>query len=515
MSNVTVLLVEAGGYFNWLSMIPLAAPLMQGSANDWSFKTEPQLFSSKGLENHRQSYPLGRGLGGSGQLNYLVHSFGKPEDFQNWPNGWTHDDLLPYFENVASTMNVESIPTDGELIQAFLHAGKSVPTEDASFHPASSTLRRGARLSSYHAYLQYAWHRNNLHVLTETRATKIIFYNATTDGIEVTYKDDTQGVILAKKEVILCAGSVNTPQLLMISGVGSSEELERLGIPIVSNRSNVGKNLFDHLNVPLYVNLEAPISATLRKIQSISEVYKYFVSGTGLLATNGIIGLASLNGSGIIFFSGASADEKLLKNIANFKTETFRAMFPSHNNTSHEGFLYLTSCWQPKSRGTISLRSASIFDPPVIDPAYLENDDDVECIQKAIKLALQTLDTKLFREFGARIHVPDLDDCRHWKQDYLDDDYSECVMRTAGLTSHHPCGSCQMGTNDDAVVDEYLRVKGVNGLRIADASILPSPISGTPNSVIIAIANRAVDVILGHSTARFNSFLKTKSQPNV
>ncbi|KAM0724913.1 Neither inactivation nor afterpotential protein G [Formica fusca] len=492
MSNVTVLLVEAGGYFGWTSVIPLLAPMMQGTEVDWAYKTEPQVFSSRGFNGYKQNWPRGKGLGGSGQLNYLVHSFGRPEDYKRWPKGWSHADLLPYFQKVSDIMNVVPMPEEEYLTKAFVLAEESLKLDNVSLRKAMYTAKRGTRWSTHHAYLQKAWNRKNLHILTNTLVTKIVFKNNKIDGIKVMYKNGSIGKIGVRKEVILCAGTVNTPQLLLISGVGPISELEKHKISVVRDLPEVGRNLFDHLNVPVYVNLRERVSITLVKLQTVPEVFNYFTFGTGWLATNGVMGLGRANNSGLLLFGIASTEEKLLKAISNFETETYRSLFPSYNDSMHEGFVYLASCLQPKSRGSVTLRSSDIRDPPRIDPAYLQDSDDVTCTYRALNFALETLNTRLFREYGAKVHIPDFEECRHLRQDYRDFDYSECVMRIAGLTSYHPCGTCRIG----AVVDEELRVKGVSGLRIMDASVVPSPISGTPNSVLIAMAERASDIIL-------------------
>ncbi|XP_020287778.1 neither inactivation nor afterpotential protein G-like isoform X2 [Pseudomyrmex gracilis] len=480
--------------------MPLLAPMMQGTDVDWAYKTESQLFSSRGHRRYKQNWPRGKGLGGSGQLNYLVHSFGKSEDYKGWPKGWSHADLLPYFQRVSDSMNVIPMPEEEYLTKAFVLAEESLKLDNVSLRKAMYTAKKGSRWSTHHAYLQKAWNRENLHILTNTLVAKILFENKNIDGVRVIYKNGSVGKIRVRKEMILCAGTVNTPQLLMISGIGPVSELEKHKIAAVHDLPGVGRNLFDHLNVPIYVNLRERVSITLVKLQTLLEVFNYFVFGTGWLATNGVMGLGRANNSGILLFGVASAEEKLLKVIANFETETYRSLFPSYNDSMHEGFVYLVSCLQPKSRGNVTLRSVNIRDPPKINPAYLQNPEDVMCTQQGINLALETLNTKLFREYGAKVHVPDLEECRHLQQDYRDPDYSECVIRIAGFTGYHPCGTCRIGTDVNAVVDEELKVKGVRGLRIMDASVMPSPISGTPNSVLVAMAERVSDLILDRTS---------------
>ncbi|XP_051154686.1 neither inactivation nor afterpotential protein G-like isoform X2 [Leptopilina boulardi] len=496
-ANSTVLLVEAGGQFNWFSTVPLAAPVLFNSHVDWAFKTEPQWYSSKGLHDHRQKWPRGKGLGGSGQLNFLAHSFGKAEDFTKWPGGWSFFDLQPYFKKVSAIMNVRKISSDDELANAVIGAGEKFKKEGANFIPASDTLNDGSRWSSFNAYLQRAWNRENLHILTNTLVTKIVMgTNSKIEGIEIKYENGSRGKVIAKNEVILSGGTINSPQLLMVSGIGPSMELKKHNITIVKEILGVGQNLFDHLNMPLYVFLEAPFTITIKKIQSISTLLQYFIFGTGLLTTNGIKAVGRKNNSGFMIFAGASTDEKLLKDIGNYRTEVFRSLYPTYNNTSQEGLLMLTSCYQPKSRGNITLKSDNILDPPAIDPSYLEHDDDIKCSQEGVKLALKIVESEEFRKLGAKLHVPNLKNCPPSNNNYWDDNFSECVIRIGGIASYHPGGTCKMGTGSDAVVDTKLRVKGIKGLRIVDGSVFPSPISGHPNSVIIALAERAADFII-------------------
>ncbi|CAK9825372.1 Neither inactivation nor afterpotential protein G [Anthophora retusa] len=495
-SNVTVLIVEAGGHFGWVSTVPILAPVLQGTDVDWSYSTEPQMYSSKGFWNHVQKVPRGKGLGGSGQMNHLVHSFGKPEDYKAWPKGWSYADLLPYFKKVSDIMNVMSSPEEEYLAEAFLMAEESLKLNNVTLQKGLFTTKRGSRWSTFNAHLEPVWNRRNLHILMNTLVSKILFKESSiADGIKVIYKDGSVGKIAARKEVILCAGTINTPQLLLLSGIGPAEDLDKFQIPVVSNLPEVGKNLFDHFMLPVYVNLEAKVSMTLMKLQTLPEVLNYFVFGRGWYATNGIMAVGRVNNSGVMLFGMASTEEKLLKTISNYKTEPYRSLYPSYNDTSHEGFLFLSICLQPKSRGSISLRSINIRHQPRIDPAYLQQYDDVLCTHEAINFAIKTLETPKFREYGAKVHHPDLEECQHLPQDYRNVEYSECVMRVGGMTCYHVCGSCRMGADNRSVVDEKLRVRGVSRLRIIDASVLPSPISGNPNSVLIAIAERASDLI--------------------
>ncbi|XP_076663962.1 glucose dehydrogenase [FAD, quinone] isoform X3 [Andrena cerasifolii] len=322
ISNVTVLLVEAGGYFGWISSVPILAPMMQGTEVDWAYSTEPQSFSSTGFWNNVQNVPRGKGLGGSGQMNYLVHTFGRPEDYEEWPRGWSHADLLPYFKRVSDIMNIMSSPEEEYLTEAFLMAEESLKLSGVALQKGMYTVKKGSRWSTFQAYLQTAWNRRNLHILTNTLVSKILFKEeASVDGIKVTYRDGSVGRIRAREEVILCAGAINTPQLLLLSGIGSADNLDKFQIPVLSDLPGVGRNLFDHFLLPVYVNLEARISITLAKLQTLAEVFNYFVFGKGWYATNAVMGMGRVNNSGVMLFGMGSTEERILKALSNYRTE--------------------------------------------------------------------------------------------------------------------------------------------------------------------------------------------------
>ncbi|KAJ9586647.1 hypothetical protein L9F63_019749 [Diploptera punctata] len=537
----SVLLVEAGDHFSWLSSIPLATPVLQGSAQDWAFRTRTQIHSSWGLHNQSSAYPRGRGLGGSGQLNYLVHYPGCESDFVRWEEGgvtgWKYEQIRPYMMRMLGVeyncsclnnyrsilmaaaghhhcqtikvkdrpiMHVSEVDDDSELGKAFLKAGEELSSifEAVKFSTVKSTIFKGQRWSSLDGYLRPALGRPNLHVLLNTQVNKVVIDDQRrVQGVELRkYNDFTTRLIRSNHEVILSAGAINTPHILLQSGVGPRDQLEKLGIPVVSDL-HVGHNLHDHLNMPLYVSIESPVSVTLDKVQQLGQLWDYMIRGKGLLSSSGIVGVGTAEPDiGIVLFGLGSADEKLLQDIANYKQETFRALFPFSNNSSQEGFVLLATCLQPSSRGTVTLNDTEPTSRPVIDPQYLSQSKDIHCMIRAVQLAIQLATSTPFKQLGAKIHLPKLEECHHLEADAENTAYLECIIRTAAITGYHPGGTCKMGSPSDhtAVTDPLLRVRGFNGLRIMDASILPTPLSGHPNSVLIAMADRAADLILQH-----------------
>lgn len=283
---------------------------------------------------------------------------------------------------------------------------------------------------------------------------------------------------------------------------------------MVANLPGVGKNLHGHFNTPMFVSIDPPLSVTADKIQSFSEIWKYLKNGEGFLSYLPMMGVAHTNENiAFILFGMGSTDEAALRAIANFKPETFRSLFPLYHNSSQEGFVFLSSCLQPKSRGTITLASNNHQTHPKINPNYLSQYDDIKCLQKAIRLSKEIIESPPFKKLNAKIHWPKLNQCELF--DLLSDEYLECWIRVGSLTGYHPGGTCKMGNDDSSVVNEnlrfvifiikycsikknswFFRVKGIRGLRIIDASIMPSALTHFPNSALIAIADRAVSLIL-------------------
>uniref|UniRef100_A0A182VWI7 Glucose-methanol-choline oxidoreductase N-terminal domain-containing protein n=1 Tax=Anopheles minimus TaxID=112268 RepID=A0A182VWI7_9DIPT len=573
--NVTVLLVEAGDTFGAASIIPLISTAMQGTKYDWAFRTTPQKYSSHGLGNNQQLLPRGKGLGGSGQINYMLHFTGIREDFDRWEQlgarDWNWHAMKPYLDKLhqpsggnidrydddddiqecnqeltgeelyetnnhyvsilsesdkqasinfcsrkmatqkrhistANRLHITEVDTrDSLLAKVFTEAPQELG-RGYHFRPARYTIRNGIRWSSYHAYLRPAFGRPNLSILTSSSVAKVLFDESNrTKGVVVqTIGTDQPPVnIPVGQEVILSAGALHTPQLLKLSGIGPKLELQRHGIEVVHDSPAVGQNYFDHLNLPLFVSINATASVTVDKVLSVDTFLQYLKHGRGVLATTAIAGIGGPRDGqyGIILFGMGSVDEQALRHVSNMKQDTFRAFFPSYQNASQEGFLFLSTCHQPSSRGAIFLRDRHIDSVPFFNPNYLKNRDDIECMSKAIRLAARTVRTDAFRKIGAQLHWPHIKRCSNFgppvnREEEPSDRFLECILRTSALTGHHPGGTAAIGSHGEAVVDNQLRVHGVHGLRVVDASVFPAPVSGTPNSVVIAVAERGSELIL-------------------
>uniref|UniRef100_A0A2A4JB55 Glucose-methanol-choline oxidoreductase N-terminal domain-containing protein n=1 Tax=Heliothis virescens TaxID=7102 RepID=A0A2A4JB55_HELVI len=556
--NNKVLLIEAGDHMGYFTRIPLTATAAQQGPDDWAVRTKPQKYSSFGLWGQSQFIPRGRGLGGSGQINFLMHGFGLPGDYERWTElgfeGWSAEDLRPYFIKAFGTvrsefdsghcavdgdcpaakvpMKLKLIDEENELMNTFRLASLTSQKKHTIFRKPTATIKDGARHSTLDAYLRPALRRKNLHVLLKTQAVSIRFENTTASSLYILKNHRELDNIFVNKEIIVSAGAIKTPQLLMLSGIGPAGLLQRLKIKLVSANAAVGSNFHDHMNMPIYVSIQRPISVTLSKVFTFSTAAEYFWKNTGLLSFPPLSGVEYQNTSAVMLFSMGTASERLLRDLSNYKPQVFRDTFAFYNNTKKEGFMFLCTCVQPTSRGSVSLADSTTSVPPVVDPNYLENYSDVQCMIKAIRRAEELVSSKAFQEIGARMHWPRPERClslwRYSKDEQRGpvlrrrrfgkkqsqaqpketrapklkpppsppDAYLECIIREVAVTGHHAGGTCAGGR----VVDHELRVKSVSRLRIVDASVLPSPVSLFPNSVLIAMAERAANLIrYGHT----------------
>ncbi|XP_068622875.1 neither inactivation nor afterpotential protein G [Battus philenor] len=550
--NVKVLLVEAGDHMGFFTKIPLTSTAAQLGPDDWSVRTTPQKYSSFGLWDQTQIIPRGKGLGGSGQINFLLHGFGLPEDYERWSRrgfkGWTLQDLKPYFMKAFGTvmseydsthcneeslcnsapMKLKMIDEDNELMKTFKRASASLGGKQTVFRRATATVNAGVRHSTLDAYLVPAMNRQNLHVLLNTQAVSVRFENVTASSLYILQDHRSLDNIFVDKEIIISAGAIKSPQLLILSGIGPRDLIKRLKINLVAENEQVGANLHDHMNIPIYVSIRKPISVTLAKVFTATTLWEYIWRRKGFLSFPPVCGVEYQNSSAVMLFAMGSTSERLLRDLSNYKPQVYRDTYPFHNESRREGFMFLCSCVRPRSRGRVTLQASTTAVPPLVDINYLHHPHDIGCMVKAIRRAERLVSTKAFQEIGARIHWPRPERClTFWnysaqnqtgmapkrkrlksvKNDKtLDaqqtkyklpkisppDEYLECLVREVAVTGHHAGGTCAGGT----VVDDELRVKGVERLRIVDASVMPSPTSLFPNSVLVSIAEKAADLIL-------------------
>ena len=506
--TVRVLLLEAGGWDwdPWIK-IPLGwGMLLKNRSHDWGYFTEP----AARMDGRRVECARGKVIGGSSSINAMAYVRGHREDYERWAaaglTDWCFERVLPYFKAQESWEGGEDAFRGGdgplatrrsrypdELVDAFIAAGRAANhpfTDDYNgaqqegFAILQNTIRNGRRCSAADAYLRPALRRPNLTVRTHAHVTRIDFDARRAAGVTYVRRGKTWAV-RAAREVLLSGGVINSPQVLMLSGIGDPCELESHGIPVRVPAPGVGKNLQDHVIglVQYRRKTPGPFRRQMRIDRIARAVIQAYCFGTGF---------ASDLPSGYVAFlksdpSLASPDVQLLSNIVPFDAEPYCSPF---RRPFQDAFSILPVLLRPDSRGVVSLRAADPLAAPRIEQNFLSTDHDRRLLRQAVRLAL---------EIGCQAPLqPYIDhemdpgpDCRSDAQ--LDDH-----IRRAGLTSHHPIGTCKMGLDNDAssVVDQQLRVRGVEGLRVVDAAVMPDLIAGNINAPVMMIAAKAADAII-------------------
>jgi choline dehydrogenase-like flavoprotein len=501
---VSVCLLEAGGGGkDILIRAPLGVAAMlpgYGKINNWSYQTVPQ----KGLDGRLGLQPRGRALGGSSAINAMLYVRGVPSDYDDWASsgadGWGWDEVLPWFkkaernENGASELHGAEGPlrvanqrTPAGITKAFVEAAAECQFPvNADFNgPSQEGVglyqvtqfygegRNGERCSAAAAYLHPVMDRPNLTVITKARASEVLFSGRKAVGVGY-LQGSKEHIAEARREVILCGGAFNSPQMLMLSGIGPAAELRRHGIAVRQDMPGVGANLQDHLDFILMWKskiadgLALSPSGTLRLLR---EIMRWRRDGTGLIASPGAEGAGFLK-----------TDPAL--DTPDIQLHFVAGMVDDHLRKLHYGYGF--SCHvcvlRPKSRGTVKLASASVFDAPLIDPNYLNDPDDLARMIKGAKIVESILKAPALAPYRkSELYTGDVRSDADWERH----------IRARADTIYHPVGTCKMGKDKMAVVDPQLRVHGFDGLRVVDASVMPTLIGGNTNAPVIMIAERA------------------------
>jgi choline dehydrogenase len=491
-----VLLLEAGGPDKAKKIrIPAAFSKLYKTEVDWNYSTEPEPC----LHNRRLYWPRGKMLGGSSSMNAMIYVRGNRLDYDYWAGlgnkGWSFEDVLPYFKKsemqqrgesqyhgASGPLHVAELRCVNPLTRAFLEAAAAlgVPS-NADFNGDLQdgaglyqvTQKNGSRHSAADAYLKPALGRKNLTVVTNAHVSRIVLESQRAVGVEYFHATGTK-VARTGREVILAGGSVNSPQLLLLSGIGPADEIRRAGIRAVCELPGVGKNLQDHPMVSVGYLCTKPVS--MATAESLSNIIRYFLLKRGPLVSNvaeaGIF-LRTREGSQI-------PDLQLLFGPAYYVNH---GLSPRKDHC----FGFGPTLIAPESRGSISLKSSNPFDPPAIRANYLSTDADMCVMVEGVKLSRQLAQQKPLAQFrGDELH-PDA-------RVQTDEEIAEFV-RAEAQTLYHPVGTCKMGNDAMAVVDSQLRVHGIERLRVVDASVMPRIIAGNTNAPTIMIAEKAADMI--------------------
>jgi choline dehydrogenase-like flavoprotein len=499
--NTRVLLLEAGGPDKKQEIhIPAAFPKLLKTSFDWAYYTEPQTH----LHNRQLYWPRGKVLGGSSSINVMVYTRGNRGDYDAWHklgnDGWSFADVSPYFKKLENRelvssedhgtgghLNVAQLRYVNPLTRAFLSACEEMGIPRNNDFDGSDqigiglfpvTQKGGKRHSSAAAYLKPALKRRNLRVEVFAHATRLLFEGSRATGVEYVQQGEKKEA-LAQREIILCGGAVNSPQLLMLSGIGPGDHLNEIGIPVVCDLPGVGQNLQDHLAASVSYECTKPVS--MAGAERVSNVLSYLLLRKGMLTSN----VAEAGG-----FIRIQSD----CDVPDIEIIFAPVYFMSHGslNPPGHGFTIGAVIMHPESRGSITLRSSDPFAAPVIQPNYFSQRSDLTLLVEGLDLARRVANGKAFENYRGAEVWPGMSSTN-------DQAMVDFVRRTAE-TLYHPIGTCRMGTDLMGVVDNQLRVRGVERLRVVDASVMPTHITGHPNSPIIMIGEKAADLISAGQT---------------
>lgn len=504
---VRVCLIEAGKKDTALMVrMPAGVGSLIKEANDhnWGFHTEPQAH----MDGRRLYWPRGKGWGGSSSINGMVYIRGHAGDYDQWGQmglkGWSYADVLPYFKRAESyergandfhggdgPLSVSESPMREPVYKAFIEAGRQAGypvTEDFNgaqqegFGPYQRTIHKGERWSASFAYLRpIEGRRPNLKVISTGLVTRVLIEGGRAVGVEIVEaKGQIASTVRASAEVILCAGAVQSPQLLQLSGVGDPDALKKLGIEVKAASPNVGKNLQDHLDVTVIHKMNQPISA-----YSMQKGMKKLFVGLRYLATQ------TGPGSDNFLQAGAFLKSRTGLEMPDIQLHLVNAIMMNHGNhqPTEDGYTVHACQLRPESRGSVALKSADPFDHPAIDPNYLGAEEDRRAMREAVKMVRDVCKQASLQTYNAGEIMPGAS--------VASDAEIDAFIRAKGETIYHPVGTVSMGVNATSPVDGDLKVRGVDGLRVVDASVMPTLIGGNTNAPTIMVAEKAADLIRG------------------
>ena len=470
---------------------------------NWRFMTAPQTH----LNGRSIPIPRGHVVGGSGSINGMVYFRGHRTDFDDWAAagnpGWSYREVLPYFlrsENndayrgspyhgQGGPMNVIFIKRPNPMTPAFLAAMDSLGykrnddfngPDSEGYGPRQGTIEKGRRVSTATAYLKPASGRSNLTLLTDTRVSRIRIENRRAAGVDLITTGGTRS-LTARREVIVCGGAVLSPQLLMLSGIGPEGALRTAGVEVKHHLPGVGANYHDHLAVGVLMEMDNSESYGISwraAPRDLANILEYALFRTGPLSSN----VFEATGFVRTLPQLTRPDVQVVFQAARRNTNTFP--FPLGH-----GFAINVLNLYPKSRGTVRLAGPDPSAAPVVDPQLFSHPDDIATMLRALKIGRRVSQAAAFSRYRAVEVQPG----PAVQEDTALIEY----IRRAASTVHHPCGSCRMGSDGNAVVDPQLRVHGIDALRVADASVFPSVVGGNTNAAVVMIAEKAADLIRG------------------
>ncbi|XP_075155525.1 glucose dehydrogenase [FAD, quinone]-like [Haematobia irritans] len=530
-----VLLLEAGGPELWPMDIPIVANMLQANHDiNWAYRTQPSDEFCLGLKDKRCNFPRGRVMGGSSVLNYMIYTRGNRRDYDTWAqmgnDGWSYEDVLPYFKKLEDSMvpNAEKEYAGHHgpvkisyakwrsrigktFVKAALQNGSHYVDYNGQDQMGVSFLQTTTdqvyRWSSNRAYLYpIKGKRSNLHIRKHAMVTKILIDPKTKVAYGVVYESQGQSFeVKARKEVILSAGAINTPQVLMLSGVGPAQHLRKMGIEPLVNLA-VGYNLQDHIAPALNIVTNETTLRT-QDFFDVDQVLNLHTGNTKLSLPGSVEALAfydvepSAQADGwpdieLFMSAGAFNQNPFLASAIGIRRDVMQSLYNDVDKTDTNVFLIFAMLLQPRSKGRITLQSRDPLKHPLIYPNYFQDPYDMEVLILGLQKIIALLDTPAMRHINAKLLDRHLPECRQYPN-ITSRAYLECYARHLTFTIYHQSGTAKMGPLSDqhAVVDPRLRVYGIKQLRVVDASIMPKLVAGHPNGPIYMIAEKAADMI--------------------
>ncbi|NVH74098.1 alanine-phosphoribitol ligase [Paraburkholderia sp. JPY432] len=506
-----VLLLEAGPADTdpYIHM-PVGFFKMTGGPLTWGYRTQAV------TETQRRQIPFAqaRVLGGGGSINAMVYTRGQPEDYDGWERdgctGWGfRDGVLPYlrrmednerlcneYHGVGGPLGVSDLITVNELTKAFVRAGQEAGMPyNGDFNGAQQegvgvyqvTQRNGKRCSAAVGYLRAAQARPNLTVRTDCHVLRVVIENGRAVGVEIAARGNRAHVerVRAEAEVIVTAGAIGSPKLLMLSGIGDAKSLERAGVKPVHALEGVGQNLQDHFDIDIVYELNGPYSLDkyAKKHMMLLAGLEYKLFNKGPVTSN-------IAEGGAFWYSDPSVPTPDLQFhfLPGAGVEAGVPPVPSGSGCTLNSYFL-----RPRSRGSVTLHSADPLDAPVIDPAYIRDPYDLKVAVEGIRQSREIMSQPALRKYIKAEHFPG--SSVRTQADY------EAYAQQYGRTGYHPVGTCKMGVDAMSVVDPKLRVHGIDGLRVADSSVMPRIVSSNTNAPTLMIAEKAADLIRGRATA--------------
>ena len=512
--SIKVLLIEAGGS-DWHPFVRMPAGVLELMSGEGAGKNYNYGFWTEGqphLNNRKLFTPRGKGVGGSSNINGMLYIRGHARDYDIWRQlgneGWSYDEVMPYFKKAERNQNGESefhggdgelgvsnpVFSNNPLHKTFINAGIEAGypyNEDLNgatqegFGPAQQTIWNGKRESTGQSFIKPVLDRKNLTISKMSVTKKLLFKGNKCIGLEY-IKNKTVYSVFAEREVMVCGGAINSPQLLQLSGIGRGDYIKKWGLDVVADLPGVGENLQDHLDILSHYECTQPVTDARHMMGPFGWG---FIKQALILTQWGLMRSGPGNDIGLAALSFMKTEENL--DLPDIQMHFIGALLKDHGKTKPDQHCFSNHVCvlRPESRGYIALKSLDPNVQPLIQPNYLSAQKDLDVMVKGVKMSREVINQKAFDQYrGAELNPG---------PDVQTDKEIEEFVRANAETIYHPVGTCKMGNDEFAVVDDKLRVRGVENLRVVDASVMPTLIGGNTNAPTIMIADKISDHILG------------------